>query len=36
MNKSEDIQVRLARLEDLREWSLLKLLLTLPRPEIGG
>lgn len=34
MNESEDIQVRLARVESLREWTLLKLLITLPRP--GG
>lgn len=36
MNESEDIQIRLARAEKLREWTLLKLLLTLPRPESGS
>ena len=36
MNESEDIQEKLARAESLREWTLLKLLLTLPRPEVGS
>ena len=36
MNESEDIQIRLARAESLREWTLLKLLLTLPRPGVDS
>ena len=36
MNESEDIQERLARAESLREWTMFKLLLTLPRPGAGS